>query len=343
MRQATIREVATRAGVSVATVSRVLNGYPFVSDDARRRVVDAVEEFGYRPDVAARSMRTGTTRAVGLVVSDFSNPLFSTIAKGADTVLGPHGYSLVLANSMSDRVRESEAMAALRQRRVDGLIVAVADERARGLADRLDAFTASVLIDREVPASNADAVCSEHASGIAEALAYLARLGHRRVALVAGSKRQLGSRARIESFLAERPRLGLDEDDSLLVTGELSPETGYLAATRLLALEDPPTALVAGNNQLVVGAISALRDLGLRIPDDVSLVGCDDTDLTRLHDPPIDVVSRDLLALGRTAAELLLARLLDPAAPPRRVTLPSTFVPRASSASLSRLEEVAGR
>jgi LacI family transcriptional regulator len=343
VRQATIREVATRAGVSVATVSRVLNGYPFVSDDARRRVVDAVDEFEYRPDVAARSMRTGTTRAVGLVVNDFSNPLFSAIAKGADTVLNPRGYSLVLANSMNDHVREAEAIAALKQRRVDGLIVAVADEGAPSLADRLGVFSASVLVDREVPGSNSDAVCSEHASGLAPALAHLARLGHRRVALVAGGEQQLGSRARIESYLAERPRLGLDEDERLLVTGELSPETGYLATVGFLDLEDAPTALVAGNNQLVVGAISALRDRALRIPDDLSLVACDDTDLTRLHDPPIDIVDRDLLELGRTAAELLLDRLLDPAAPLRRVTLPTTFTPRASSAPLSRLEKVARR
>ena len=177
---------------------------------------------------------------------------------------------------------------------------------------------------------------------MAQALSHLGRLGHRRVALVAGSERQLGSRARIESYLAERSRLGLDKDERLLVTGELSPQTGYLATVGFLDLVDPPTALVAGNNQLVVGAISALRERGLRIPDDLSLVGCDDTDLTRLHDPPIDIVSRDLLELGRTAAELLLARLLDPAAPGRRVILPTTFLPRASSVPVPRLEKVLG-
>jgi LacI family transcriptional regulator len=340
--QATIREVATRAGVSVATVSRVLNEYPFVSEDARRRVIEAVDEFEYRPDVAARSMRTGTTRAVGLVVSDFSNPLFSAIAKGADTVLSPSGYSLVLANSMSDGVRESEAIAALRQRRVDGLIAAVADEDAPGLADRLGAFSASVLVDREVPGSTSDAVCSDHASGMAQALAHLARLGHRRVALVAGWERQLGSRARIEAYIAARRRLGLAEEERLLVTGELSPETGYFATVGLLALEDPPTAVVAGSNRLVVGAISALRDRGLRIPDDLSLVGCDDTELTSLHDPPIDIVNRDLLELGHTAARLLLDRLRHPAAPSRCITLPTTFMPRASSAPLQRVQEATG-
>ena len=152
-------------------------------------------------------MRTGTTRAVGLVVSDFSNPLFSAIAKGADTVLSPNGYSLVLANSMSDGVRESEAIAALRQRRVDGLIAAVADEDAPGLADRLGTFAASVLVDREVPGSTSDAVCSEHASGMAQALRHLALLGHRRVALVAGWERQLGSRAAHRGVYAPRRQL----------------------------------------------------------------------------------------------------------------------------------------
>ena len=126
----TIKEVAERARVSVSTVSRVLNDYPFVSAAARERVTDAMQALDYRPDMAARSMRTGTTRAVGFVVSDITNPVFAAVAKGADAVLHPYGYSLVLANSGGDPEHEAELVAALRQRRVDGLIAAVADERS---------------------------------------------------------------------------------------------------------------------------------------------------------------------------------------------------------------------
>lgn len=327
--------------MSVSTVSRVLNDYPFVSDATRDRVLAVMDELDYRPDVAARSMRTGTSRAVGFVVSDISNPVFSAIAKGADAVLHPHGHSLVLGNAQNDPGREAELVSALRQRRVDGLIAAVADERAPGLADRLNGFPGCVLFDREVPGASADGVLSDHAAGMAGALAHLASLGHRRVALVAGSQGQHGSRARVLAYRRQVGRLGLERDRRLVRTGELSRETGYLAARDLLALEEPPTAIVAGNNQLTVGVLAALRDLGVRVPDDVSLVACDDVDLTRLHDPPIDVIERDPLELGRRAAELLLERLADPDSPPRRVELPTTFVRRGSTAAPPARAEVA--
>jgi LacI family transcriptional regulator, galactose operon repressor len=327
----TIKEVAARARVSVTTVSRVLNDHPFVSDATRERVTEAMGALDYRPDMAARSMRTGTTRAVGFVVSDITNPVFAAIAKGADAVLHPHGYSLVLANSGGDPEHETELIAALRQRRVDGLIAAVADERSPGLAERLSRVPACVLFDREVSGATADAVCSDHAKGMESALGHLAALGHARVGLVAGQLGQLGSRGRVEAFASVGHRLGLDSDTELVVTGRLSRETGYRGARELLELPEPPTALVAGNNQLTVGVMQALREAGVRVPAGLSLVACDDIDLTRMHEPPIDVIERDPEQHGRAAAELLLSRLDDPHAPPRRVVLPTSFVRRGST------------
>jgi LacI family transcriptional regulator len=328
----TIREVAKRAGVSVSTVSRVLNDYPFVSDGARRRVLEAMEQLDYRPNVAARSMRTGTSRAIGFVVSDISNPLFATIAKGVDAVLHRHGYSLVLANSENDPGREAELLSALRQRRVDGLIAAVADESAPSLASRLEEF-ATVLFDRDILGSTADAVCSDHETGIREALERLATLGHRRVALVAGSQHQLGSRARAVAFERHARRLSLSYDGALLLAEEASRETGVRLGRELLALEEPPTAVVIGHNQLTVGVLEALREHAVQIPGDLSVIGCDDVDATRLHSPRIDVVERDLLELGTASAQLLLERLGDRDAPPRRVVLPTRLVCRESTAA----------
>jgi LacI family transcriptional regulator len=332
----TIREVALRAGVSVSTVSRVLNAYPFVSEDARQRVLEAMEELDYKPDVAARTMRTGTSLAVGFVISDISNPLFSAIAKGADTVLHPRGYSLVLANSQNDPDREAELISTLRQRRVDGIIVAVADERAPSLAERLATFPGCVLFDRDVPGSTADAVLSDHAGGLAAGLEHLAKLGHRRVAIVAGTQVQLGSRARVVAFRRLAQKLGFDRDRRLVRCVTPSRETGYELARELLALDDPPTALVLGHNQLAVGVLEALHERSVRIPEELSLVACDDVDVTRLHEPPIDVVSRDLVDLGAAAGKLLLDRLSDRDAPPRRLVLPTRFVPRASTAAPPR-------
>jgi LacI family transcriptional regulator len=328
----TLREVARQAGVSVSTASRVLNDQPFVRSEVRERVMLVSRELGYRPDVAARSMRTGTTGAIALVVSDISNPLFATIAKSADEALSPRGYSLMVANSSNDPAHEEELMAALRQRRLDGLVIAVADEGAAGLRERLEWFQAVVLLDREIPSARVDCVLSDHATGLAEAIEHLASIGHTRVALIAGTTAQRGSRVRLSTFRKEVRRLGLDQDQELCRAGELTIDDGYRAVTEILAMARPPTALIAGNNQLFAGMFSALRDLGVSIPRDLSVVACEDTELTAFHNPPLDVVRRDLAELGREASELLLARLESPRRRARRVVLPTRFESRGSSA-----------
>jgi LacI family transcriptional regulator len=332
VKAATIRDVAREAGVSVSTVSRALNGHPFVRAEVRERVLTVSETLGYRPDVAARSMRTGTTGAVGLVVSDISNPLFATIAKAADETLSPRGYALILANSSNDPEHESELISALRRRRLDGLMIATAKERSPGLAERIGAFQAAVLLDREVPNARADAVLSDHGTGIAEAIEHLAALGHRRISLIAGTAEQRGGRVRIERYKRELERLGLDRGEELCRIGALKVEDGYRALEDVLALADPPTAILAGNNQVFAGLLAAIRDLGVRVPDDLSVIACEETELTALHDPPLDVVRRDLAQLGREAAELLLDRLQTPRRRRREVVLPSVFEARGGSA-----------
>lgn len=332
MAEVTLREVAREAGVSVSTVSRVLNDRPFVRSEVRERVMLVTRELGYRPDVAARSMRTGTTGVVALVVSDISNPLFATIAKSADEALSPRGYSLMVANSSNDPAHEEELMAALRQRRLDGLVIAVADEEAAGLRERLEWFQAVVLLDREIPSARADCVLSDHATGLADAVGHLASLGHARIALIAGTTAQRGSRVRLSTFRQEVQRLGLDSDDELCRAGALTVDDGYRAVNEILAMPQPPTAIIAGNNQLFAGMFAALRDLNVSIPRDLSVVACEDTELTAFHNPPLDVVRRSLAELGREASELLLARLENPRRRTRRVVLPTTFEPRGSSA-----------
>jgi LacI family transcriptional regulator len=332
MKTATLRDVAREAGVSVSTVSRVLNEQPFVRDAVRERVLSVTEQLGYRPDVAARAMRTGTTGAVGLIVSDISNPLFASMARAADSALSSRGYALMLANSANDPEHEAELIAAFRQRRLDGLMIATADEGAEGLAGLVDSFQASVLLDREVTGSRADAVLSDHATGLGEALAHLASLGHRRIALIAGTDRQRGSRVRIATYLEETRRLGLDRDPALLREGAITVDDGYRAVGEMLALAARPTAIIAGNNQLFAGMFAALRDLRIRIPHDLSVVACEETELTALHIPPLDVVRRAVDQVGETAASLLLDRLETPKRRRRAIILPSVFEARGSSA-----------
>lgn len=332
MRSATLRDVARAAGVSTATASRVLNSKPFVSADVRQRVLAASNTLGYRPDVAARSMRTGTTGAVGLVVSDISNPLFATIARAADRTLSPRGFALMVANSANDAGHESELLAAFSQRRLDGLMIATADEQASGLAERIASFGAAVLLDREVPGASADSVLSDHATGLAQAMRHLVACGHTRIALVVGAPAQRGTRLRAATFREQVRLLDADDDPRLRCEDEMEAVDAYRAVGDLLELERPPTAIVAANNQLFAGVFAAIRDRGLRVPADVSLVACEETELTALHNPPLDVVRRDLDEVGRVAAELLLERLAAPRRRRREVVLPTAFESRGSSA-----------
>lgn len=336
MHKATLREVAKEAGVSISTVSRALNDQPNVREEIRDRVLRASEALGYRPDMAARSMRTGTTGAVGLVVSDISNPLFAAVARAADAALSPHGYALMLANSANDVAHETKLMQALSQRRLDGLILAAADESAEELATRIGSFNAVVLLDREVPGAKVDAVLSDHASGLGDAITHLFALGHRRIALIAGTTAQRGSRVRIRRYREELERLAIPFDPRLCVAERMMFEDGYAACADVLDLDDPPTAIIAANNQLFAGLFAAIRDRGIRVPGDLSIVACEETELTALHNPPLDVVRRDMAELGQAAAELLLERLESPNRRARTVVLPTEFEARGSSAHLRR-------
>jgi len=329
-----MKEVAREAGVSISTVSRALNDQPFVREEVRDRVLSASKALSYRPDVAARSMRTGTTGAVGFVVSDISNPLFAAIAKAADETLSPRGYALMIANSANDSAHEKELMRTFRQRRLDGLIIAAADEEARGLADRIADFQAAVLLDRDVPGAHADAVLSDHGAGLAAALGYLVQLGHQRIALITGTASQRGSRVRIKTYFDECSRLNVAVDQELCRSEQMTVADGYQTVNEVLNLSRPPTAIIAGNNQLFAGLFAAIRDRGLRIPDDISVIACEETELTALHSPPLDVVRRDMAELGRAAAELLIARIEEPGRGPQRLLLPTIFEARGSSRNL---------
>jgi LacI family transcriptional regulator len=341
MRKATtLREVAEEAGVSVSTVSRALNDQPFVRTEVRDRVLIASAALGYRPDVAARSMRTGTTGAVGLIVSDISNPLFAAVARAADSMLSPLGYALMIANSANDPAHEAELMRAFRQRRLDGLILAAADESATGLSERMRDFNASVLLDRDVPGTRSDAVLSDHEAGLADALRHLFSLGHRRVALIAGTTAQRGSRVRIRRYHEELEVMGLDFEPDLCIGEQMTIEDGYRSCCRVLDLAKPPTAIIAANNQVFAGLFAAIRDRGIQVPRDLSIIACEETDLTALHNPPLDVVERDMGALGRSAAELLISRIGSPGREPRTVVLPTVFHSRGSSAGPRNLGAV---
>jgi LacI family transcriptional regulator len=328
-----MREVAELADVAISSVSRVLSGHPDVSAEMKERVLDAVAQLEYEPDFLAQSLRRGQTLSVGFVLADISNPLMADIVLGAEAVLRGAGYSLVLMNSENDASLDAAHIRFFHSRRVDGLVLSLASETNPATIEGIGAANVPVvLVDRELPDElGASAVFNDHATGMEAAVRHLVNLGHRRIALVTGSRDQLPGRERIkgmEKVIEERK----GQVEGIYRPGSFSREHGEAAARELLAGPDRPTAIVAGGNQLLIGCLQVLQSLGLRVPDDISIVTCDDVPLSELYRPPIASIARDTVGLGRTAAELLLRRLGENPGLPEKVVLPTVFTPRASCA-----------
>lgn len=332
--RSSMREVAELAGVALSSVSRVLTNHPDTSDLMRERVLAAVAELGYEPDMLAQSMRRGSTMSVGFVLGDISNPLLAEIAHGAETTLRAAGYSMLLTNSDNKAALDAEHVRLLRQRRVDGLLLSLAAEDDEATAEILQSTDAPViLIDRELSVDvGASSVLSDHRSGMRAAVDHLLDLGHRDIALVLGQpvrpsrERQRG----LEEAFAQR---GMPATYKV-VPGEMTSRHGRAAARKLLDRRQPPTAIIAGGNQILVGTLHELVERGVAVGRDLSLVSCDDVSITELFSPPIAVVRRDYAEMGKQAAKLLLRRLQGDERP-RTVTLPTEFIPRASCAPVA--------
>jgi LacI family transcriptional regulator len=328
-KRASMREVAELADVAISSVSRVLSEHPDVSADMRERVLIAVRQLEYEPDFLAQSLRRGATLSVGYVVGDISNPLIATITSGAESVLRSAGYSMLLMNSENNPELDAAHIRFFQARRVDGMILSLASERRPETLEVLAHVDVPIImIDRDVPTElRASIVRNDHRAGMRAAVDHLLDLGHRRVALITGALDLWPVRERIAGMTEAVAARGIKDETTSLV-GSLSAEHGEKSTEQLLAMRPRPTAIVAGGNQVLAGCVRALVRNGISVPDDISLVTCDEVDLSELHDPPIASVARDTLLLGRTAAELLLERLAG--GEPRTVLLPTTFTARPS-------------
>ena len=329
-KRATIRDVATVAGVSIGTVSRVLNGKS-VSNRVLESVNSAIKDLSYTPNAAAQSMRTNSTRAIGLVVNDISNPLFSGIAKGLDEVLSRNDYSLLIANTDNDPQREQVIIKSLTQRRVDGLVIAVSNEGDDYIKSLLrNVEFPVVLLDRELDIQ-ADSVCDDHADGMKKALRYLFDLGHEDIALITGDDSVRPFRERAMGYRDAYRKLGKPLNKNWIRQGQMNSLYGYEEAVRLLEAGKRPTAIIAGGNLILSGVLRAIRQFDLSIPEDLSLISCDEVDLAALMNPPITVIIRDIQLIGQMAADQILRRIDDGAdSAPSRQSIPTELVVRES-------------
>lgn len=330
-RRVGIRDVAARAGVGIATVSRVLSGKGDVHPDLQVRVLAAAQELGYQPDILAQSLRRGATRSVGFIADDLADHLIADIATGAESVLRAHGYSLLVMNSELDATLDPANIRVLQARRVDALMMCPVEEDDPETVEALRGLDIPLcVIEGDQPDSvRASYVHSDHRAGAASALRHLLSLGHRRLALLTGPTRYRSARQR---------RLGLDDVASEVGVGvrlvhrtaEVNPEDAQESAGELLLGPERATALVVGGDRMLLGVLRALDAAGLEPGRDVSLVTSDPIAIATMFRPPLASITRDGPGLGRCAAELLLRRIEAPETPVESVLLPTAYEPRAS-------------
>ncbi|MEV6543144.1 LacI family DNA-binding transcriptional regulator [Streptomyces sp. NPDC051665] len=332
---ATMVDVARSAGVSVATVSHVLNDTRPVLPATRQAVLTAIEELGYTPNTLARSLVTSRTRSIGLAVSAISNPYFTEILQGVEAGALEQGYSLLIADPHDDPEHERTVVQLLHERRVDGMIVAPS-----AAPDALVAYLGrhsvpTVFLDRMVEAPSDDAppvdqVCAENVEPTAHLVTHLTGLGHRRIGLVAGLPGLSTTRERITGYRHGLAAAGLPYDERLLTYGDSESAAAERATEKLLSLAAPPTALVTANNAMTIGALRALRERGLSVPGDLALCCFDDFAWADLFEPRLTAIAQPSKEIGAQAVRLLLDRLASPDRPARVLRLPCAFVHRTS-------------
>lgn len=333
MPDSTIYDVAKKAGVSSATVSRVLNNLPNVKPETRERVMAAIRELNYEVNLLASALMTKQTRTVGLIVPDISNPFFAEIARGVEETAVDRGFNIVMCNTLEQVEREARYVQILRQKHVDGIIFASAYLQDQSVKSLKEAGFPMVMISREVENLEADSVRTDDFEGGFQATRYLIGLGHKHIALLAGPLRTTPSLDRKKGFQAALTMAELEFDPDLAFDGEFNMESGRAMAEQLLATGKEFTAIVAGNDMIAAGAIKVLRQHGYRVPDDVSVVGYDRTVLAEIIEPELTSVAQQMDEMGRQAMELLLNRINGTnTGEPVQVVLPPRLVIGGSSA-----------
>lgn len=329
----TIRDVAKLANVSTATVSATLNRSAPVSPELQARVRRAVEELGYAPDGVARSLKTGTTALLGLLIPDITNPFFTQLVRVVEAAAQRAGYAVLLCDSDEDPGKEATYLRLMRTHRVAGLVWCPVGEAAPdGPSPRSLAGLPIVMVDRAAPGVTADlVVIDNHRAGYL-ATAHLLDLGHRRIGAIAGPAHLLPAAERLRGFRDALRGRGLDPDAAPVGQGAFREAEAYASCRALLGGARRPTGLFVGNNHMLVGVMRAIADLGLACPADISIAAIDDFPWANAFNPRLTTVRQPVAAIGETALRLLLARIAGEAGAPVRETLACELIVRNSCA-----------
>ncbi|MFL1672003.1 LacI family DNA-binding transcriptional regulator [Paenibacillus dendritiformis] len=329
---ATIYDIAKKANVSAMTVSRVINNTGRVSEKTRVKVKQVMEEMRYIPNSVARCLVTQESMIVSLLITDITNPFFTTMARGAEDAAMRHGYRLMFGNSDESFSKEKDYVEMILSMRVDGVLFAPSGDQSKEHLEWLQRQNVPfVLLDREVPGIDCDAVLGDSRDGAKRMVAEMIRYGHRRIALVNGAQDVSTARERQAGYIEALQEAGIEFDESLVMQTSYSREQDLSVAHWMeLDPETRPTAIFAANNMLALSVLKSVRSLGLRVPEDLSIACFDDFGWVEEANPFFSVASQPAYEFGEQGMQLLLDRIKNGEDKPRQIVLPCDILMRQS-------------
>lgn len=308
----TIKDVAKRAGVSVGTVSNVLSGSANVAAERRARVYAAIESLDYHPNYIARSLKARSTKTLGLIISDITNPFFPQVVRGAEDSAFQHGYLLITFNTDDQAEREKQILSLLRSRRVDGVLLVVApsaDGDVSHIRKTEESGIPIVCLDRIPPGVALDSVSVDNVAAAQLCVRHLISRGYRRIGIIAGGLILQTARDRLDGYKAALREAGIEIDPELILEGNFRQTTGYRLGKSLLLRHNPPTALFVSNGMMAAGVVQALEEAGFRCPGDMAMVCFDDLPFSDVFKPHLTSLAQPAYQMGYEAAQLLIQRL----------------------------------
>ncbi|MEW5974259.1 MAG: LacI family DNA-binding transcriptional regulator [Acidobacteriota bacterium] len=301
-----IKDIAELAGVSTATVSHVINNTRFVSEPVRQRVLAAIKQANYYPNAHARSLASGRSNTIGLIISDISNPFFPELVKSIEAFATERGYDVILANTNYDPKRTADCVRRMIERQVMGVAIMTAEMDFSLIRELAGKNVSVVFLDLGPVRERMSNINVNYQSGIEQAVRHLVDLGHHRIAFIGGTPALKSARTRRDAFLECMKRIDVFSGKPLIFEGNFTSESGRRAAAEILRERVLPTAIFAANDLMAIGCMSEVRSAGLRIPDDLSVVGFDDISFAALTDPPLTTIVLPRAELGSRAVEALL-------------------------------------
>lgn len=329
----TLKEVARHAGVSTATVSRVLNNSNKVDPETQKRVRNSLKLLGYKPSRVARRLRivSGKSHMLGLIIPDIQNPFFAEVARGVEDVGYANNFAVLLCNSDENCQKEKFYLDVMQAEYVDGIILPPLNETDQEVKSLVRSGMPVVCVDRSVTNVSVDTVEVNNYQGAFEAVEFLIGKGHHCIGFISGRPEISTAHERLHGYEEALKKHQLPVVQGLIRIGDYKQESGRLLTEQLLELPERPTALFVANNLMALGALSAIHHRGLRVPEEIAVIGFDDLPWAESINPPLTVIRQPAYEVGRMAAELLLRRLAEPNRQPERIRLDPTLVIRRST------------